>query len=221
VFDAYGTLLDVLSTPTKRAVVLNLPPEFVTVWRETQNSHTWLRTNMGRYVDLLAVTLEAMNSTLALFNRTLTANESTYLLESWVHLKPFPEVKMALKEMQINYNLYILSNGTPEMLEKGMRNSRLRSYFKDVISVDRVRAFIPSRRVYAWLQRSASLRHRKRILFVSSNNWECAGAKSFGLKTAWISRNKMRPSFLGFPPDYTFSSLLELAEALVDLDIHK
>lgn len=170
---------------------------------------------MNRYVDFWAVTEDALEYTLEFYNVTLTKKNRTYLLNSWYHLNPFPEVERALKDIKASYpNLYILSNGSPKMLEIVMKNSGLDKYFVKIISVDVVKKFKPSPRVYKLFQKIVHGRKRN-ILFVSSNSWDGHGAKSYGFTTAYINRNKTPSDVLGYPPDFTFSGLDQLQDTIL------
>ena len=44
-------------------------------------------------------------------------------------------------------------------------------------------------------------RANDRTLFVSSNGWDAAGARAFGLRVAWVNRAEAPTERLGFPPD--------------------
>jgi hypothetical protein len=59
----------------------------------------------------------------------------------------FAETRSAL-EAQRGSPLAILSNGSPGMLDSAVRNNDLESCFAEVISVDSVKTYNPSPRVY-------------------------------------------------------------------------
>jgi 2-haloacid dehalogenase len=51
------------------------------------------------------------------------------------------------------------------------------------------------------------------IGFISSNFWDIAGAKSFGLWSCWLNRFKAPQEELGFRPDAMIGSRAELPAA--------
>jgi 2-haloacid dehalogenase len=209
VFDNFGTLLDVYSETTARANALNLPSDFVSIWRENQLSYTWLRTCMGRYSNFWKVTLDALNWTLAYYKLTITPRQKKQLMYSWLKLKPFDEIKDSLEKIQkVTQNIYIFSDGTPQMLEKGLKFAGIRSYFKKVLSVDAVKTYKPNPRDYSYLERQLCI-PKEKLLFVSGTSWETQGAKSYGFSTVWINRNGLPSDNLGFPADYTYASLTD------------
>jgi 2-haloacid dehalogenase len=51
-------------------------------------------------------------------------------------------------------------------------------------------------------------------LFVSSNSWDVAGAKSFGFNVSWINRFNNKKEVLPFESDVELKSLLDLPNIL-------
>ena len=99
------------------------------------------------------------------------------------------------------------------MLDTAVRNSGLESCFTEIISVDRVKTYKPSPRVYAL---GPEILHVPvgEILFVSSNSWDAAGAKAFGYQVCWCNRLQVETDHLGFDPDLTVSRLDQIAESI-------
>jgi len=75
-----------------------------------------------------------------------------------------------------------------------------------VISVDRVKTYKPSPRVYALGSEALGLPTGE-LLFVSSNGWDVAGAKAFGYQVAWCNRTGAPEEELGVRPDLIVSAL--------------
>ena len=99
------------------------------------------------------------------------------------------------------------------MLESAVRCNSLESYFAEVISVDRVKTYKPSPRVYALGSETLNLPAAE-ILFVSSNLWDAAGAKAFGYPVCWCNRSGAEMEDLGFAPDFTVLRLDQIGEML-------
>ena len=115
-FDAYGTLFDVQSVIS--VVNQKFPGQGAAVsaaWRTRQLEYTWLRSLMGRYEDFWRVTESALVATCNALKLSLDAAARGQLMESYLHLKPFPEVKEAVEALS-HLPLSILSNGNPKML---------------------------------------------------------------------------------------------------------
>ena len=95
------------------------------------------------------------------------------------------------------------------MLEAAVTSSGLSSMLAQVISVDEVKVFKPAPAVYALGPRRLGLAARD-VLFVSSNAWDVAGAKSFGYQVAWCNRAGAPAEELGLAPDVMITRLDQL-----------
>ncbi len=213
-FDAYGTLFDVHSViATCEAAFPSHGEALSRLWRVKQLEYTWLLSLMGRYEDFWAVTDKALRY--ACQHLGLPGNPATHtrLLESYYHLAAYPEVPAALARLTAGRTLVILSNGTPRMLAAVTRATGLTAVFDELISVDAVRVYKPSPRVYALLPQRLGV-PPEAIGFVSSNAFDVAGAKAFGLRTCWVNRQAAIPDSLGYPPDVVVRTLAELADHL-------
>jgi 2-haloacid dehalogenase len=210
-FDAYGTLFDVHSVIS--AVNDKFPgqgPAVSAGWRTRQLEYTWLRSLMGRYEDFWHVTESALVATCNALNLPLDAAARTQLMESYLHLDPFPEVKQALKALS-HLPLSILSNGSPKMLNAVVESAGLQGIFTHIISVDDVKIFKPAPAVYELAVKKTGM-DKGHIGFVSSNFWDDAGAKAFGFRTHWINRTGAPGDELGIAPDVTLKSLTDLID---------
>src|SRR5260370_20613664 len=133
------------------------------------------------------------------------------LMQAYRFPPVFPDVRPALETLK-GVPLAILSNGSGRMLESAVRHNGL-AYFDEIISVDRVKTYKPSPRVYALGAEILNLTPGE-ILFVSSNSWDAAGAKSFGYKVCWCNRSAADMENLGYPPDLVMPHLEQLPHRL-------
>ena len=78
-----------------------------------------------------------------------------------------------------------------------------------MISVDAVKTYKPSPEVYALGPKTIGIPAGD-LLFVSSNAWDVAGAKSSGYRVAWCNRTRAPAEELGFAADYEIARLDEL-----------
>ena len=187
VFDAYGTLFDVHSVialcdrkfPGQGA-------ELSKLWRTKQLEYTWLRSLAGRYEDFWSVTESALTFACHCLSLECPPETRQGLMESYLRLETFPEVQATLRKLS-QYKLAILSNGSPEMLAAAVKYAGLRGVFSHVISADEVKIYKSSPRVYGLVSQHLGVPDSA-IAFVSSNFWDIAGAKSFGVWTCWVNR---------------------------------
>jgi 2-haloacid dehalogenase len=212
VFDAYGTLFDVHSVVEAGRAVTTDPQALSNLWRQKQLEYTWLRSLMGRYEDFWAVTESALRFALRRLGIGAGEAEIGKLMDAYLSLACFPEVEAALARLE-GAPLGILSNGSPRMLESAVRSSGLEGRLRHVLSVDAVKIYKPSPRVYELGLRAFGVPAAD-ILFVSSNAWDVAGAKAFGYRTCWCNRLSAPMESLGVTPDHEVKRLDQIPEAL-------
>ena len=212
VFDAYGTLFDVHSVIS--ICNRHFPDQGTALsqaWRAKQLEYTWLRSLMGRYKDFWQVTESALVFACKALHLPCPPDTRAQLMEAYLHLDPFPEVRQALSALS-DRSLAILSNGSPRMLRAAVQSAGLKGVFSHVISADEVKTYKPSPRVYQLATRRLHLA-ASAIGFVSSNSWDVIGAKSFGYWTCWVNRSKAPGDELGFTPDLAANTLTDLVDA--------
>ena len=167
---------------------------------------------MERYEDFWHVTEAALRTSLQVLSIQATEGQIQRLMDAYLRPSAFADVKASLEALK-GSPLAILSNGSPKMLDAAVRGNGLESYFTEIISVDRVKTYKPSPRVYALGPELLNLRAEE-ILFVSSNLWDAAGAKAFGYPVCWCNRSGEDAEDWGFAPDFTVQQLDHIALAL-------
>jgi 2-haloacid dehalogenase len=211
-FDLYGTLLEVASVGRAAAEVTEDPAALVNLWRTKQLEYSWLRSLMGRYQDFWTTTGDALDYSLERLGITVDDVGRARLLGAWRDVRPYPEAPEALEALG-SHRLAVLSNGNPDMLEAGLAAVPWGDRFEHVLSVDEVGVFKPHPSVYELALKAFQL-PADRILFVTSNAWDAAGARTFGLPVAWVNRLGAPFERLGVTPNLEVGDLAELAEAL-------
>ncbi len=208
-FDMYGTVVDVGAVAEACKEIAPDPVAFNAQWRAKQLEYTFLRSLMGKYRDFWKVSEQALEFTIQRFGVEVSPEQRRRLMEAWLRPSPYPEVAKALPRLKARYPLAVLSNGSPTMLRTGLERTGLGSSFRWVISVDAVKLYKPSPRVYQLAPKHMKLKKEK-ILFVSSNSFDVVGAKSFGFKVCWINRSGAPLDPLGPTPDLVVRSFDEL-----------
>lgn len=214
VFDAYGTLYDVASVTT--LCEKHFPghgPAISDIWRQKQLEYTWLSSLMGRYQDFWQLTAAGLRFACGARGQELGEDAFRELMENYLQLDPYPEVKTALQALAQRVPLAILSNGSPEMLLKVTQHNGFTPYLRHVLSVHELSIFKPSPRVYELAERTLGL-PRAAIGFVSSNSWDAVGAKAFGFHVFWINRFQRFQEQLGVMPNHEIHRLDEIAPLL-------
>jgi 2-haloacid dehalogenase len=212
-FDAYGTLFDVHSVLLSAGTGLDGDMEALSqLWRQKQLEFSWLHALMDRYRDFAYITEAALRTALEQLHVNATEPQIGQLLAAYLAPAAFPDSEAALDALR-DFPRAILSNGTPAMLQAAVHQNGFDACFSHLISVDQVKTYKPSPKVYQLgpdiLQLPAA-----EILFVSSNSWDAAGAKAFGYSVCWCNRSGRAMDQLGFAPDLVVSSLDQIPSRL-------
>lgn len=212
-FDAYGTLYDVYSV--ERKCEEKYPGDGAAIsrmWRQKQLEYSWLRTLMGRYESFWHVTQDALRYTLADAGLAVDEGAIEDIMQTYLKLDMYPEVFEALDALGPRKKV-ILTNGNPEMIEPLVERTGLAAHLDGCLSADEVGLFKTRPEVYQLAVERMGL-EKEKVLFVSSNGWDVAGAKSFGFTVGWVNRAGKTAEELGVRADYVVSNLLELARAV-------
>jgi 2-haloacid dehalogenase len=219
VFDAYGTLFDVAGAARQAATepggeaLSQIWPRLADDWRRKQLEYTWLRAITGAHAGFDSVTADALDWALdaqAVSDPALRAR----LMTLYAQLPAYPEVREVLTHLKATgYALAILSNGTPAWLSSTVTTAGLDGLFDAVLSVEEARIYKPAWQVYDLVERRLRV-PPQRVLFVSSNGWDVAGAARFGFLTAWVNRANLPEDRMPQRPAHTLRDLTGLPTCL-------
>ncbi len=220
VFDQYGTLVDMQQGLTEIAAPFlekkgwdGKAHNFVTWWRRTHFENSMIDALCDRgHTPYRQIGHRAVSHVLDRCGIAYTQSEVRWLISEIERLKPFPDVVEALQKLRGGgYKLAILSNGDRDMLEAA--GPHIGFPFDHVISVEEAGAFKPHWRAYA--KAAEVVGHdRTSCLFVANHAFDCIGAKSYGMRTAFIDRRKRPFGETPHSPDLIVATFSELAATL-------
>ncbi len=219
-FDVYGTLVDPLGMERPlRAHVGEQAMQFATTWRQHQLDSAFRRALMRRYANFDVVTQDALRFTARLLGVVLSSTAEDELLSAYLKLPAFADALPGLVALGgEGHQLVAFSNGVELSLRKLLAQARLLPPLGGVVSVDDIQTYKPDPAVYLHLVARGGA-PVDRTWLVSSNAWDVLGAKSAGLRTAWIRRNAKTP-WEGWglaEPDLVVASIGELAGRMASL----
>src|SRR5947209_17832873 len=113
----------------------------------------------------------------------------------------------------MGHTMVVFSNGSPSMLAAIMNSSGLYPYFSGFVSVDEVKVYKPSPKVYRHVAKQLG-RPIGEVRLISSNPFDVIGAEAAGMQAAWVSRSGAVFDTLAPRPQMVVSSLVELASSL-------
>lgn len=218
-FDLYGTVVDMQGGLTQ-AVTPYLkgkgwsgrPDALVTWWRRTHFENSMIDALLHRaHTPYREIGQRALAYTLERAGIQHTQNEVRDLVARIESLKPFPDVVAALMKLKTRYQITILSNGDPDMLEAA--RPHLGIEFDHVISVAEAGSFKPHVATYRMAAERLGV-PPDTILFVANHAFDCVGAKAYGMRTAFVDRRKRPFGAWPYQPDLVVSDFDELARVL-------
>jgi 2-haloacid dehalogenase len=218
-FDLYGTVVDMQSGLTA-AVTPYLqrkgwggrPDALATWWRRTHFENSMIDALLHRdHTPYREIGRRALSYTLERAGIEHTQEEVAELVSCIERLEPFPDVVAALQRLKARYQLTILSNGDPDMLEAA--RAYIGVEFDRVISVAEAGSFKPHVATY---RTAAELLGAPpdAILFVANHAFDCVGAKAYGMRTCFVNRRRRPFGDWPYQPDLVVESFSELADKL-------
>ena len=218
-FDQYGTVVDMqgglvaIAAPFLKAKGWSGDPNsFVTWWRRTHFENSMIDALLHReHTPYREIGHRAVAHVMDRAGIAFGADEVKYLVGEIEKLKPFPEVPAALERLHRRYQLVVLSNGDPDMLETAKQYHRIP--FDRLISVAEAGSFKPHVATYTKAAELLGLK-MDQVLFVANHAFDCIGAKSAGMRTAFIDRRSRPFGETPHQPDILVPSMTALADAI-------
>jgi 2-haloacid dehalogenase len=219
-FDQYGTVVD-MQTGLTQAVAPYLrekgwngrPDALVTWWRRTHFENSMIDALLHReHTPYREIGHRALAHTLERAGIPYTMDEVRFLVAQIERLQPFPDVPAALARLKTRYKIVVLSNGDPDMLETAKAFHKIA--FDAVISAAAANSFKPHVATYTKAAQILGVRLDE-VLFVANHAFDCIGAKSAGMHTAFIDRRKVPFGTTPHQPDIVAPDMKSLADMLV------
>ena len=216
-FDVYGsthnqhsiveTLADVAD------VSLGVAEEMSELWVEHQIDYSMEVTLMDAYESWWSLTERAFEWTLDYYGIELSPVERETVMNAYEHLDLYEGIEPFERLADAGHDLYILSDGNPEMLEALAENSGFDAVIDGIVSVAEVGKFKPASEVYHRIGTYVD-RPAEECTMVATHTFDIAGAKNAGLDGILINRHRVPEHRLGFDPDLVVPSYAALADEI-------
>ncbi len=215
-FDIYSTLVNPLEMNRHlRPLVGDLADRFAQLWRQKQLEYSIRRGLMRKYENFGVCTKQALLFAMYTLKVDLSDEDQERLIEEWQNLRALPDVAPGMEALKAKgHRLVAFSNGVEATARTLLERAGILRYLEGVVSVDDLKTFKPDPEVYKYLARRLD-RSMSETWLVSGGPRDVIGAKSAGLKAAWIKRS---PDAVfdpwGIEPDIVVGDLEELSERL-------
>lgn len=218
-FDLYGTLVDIqrgltaaIAPYLRRKDYRERPEALVTWWRRTHFENSMIDALLHRdHTPYRDIGRRSLSYVLERAGIDHTQDEVRELVAAIERLEPFEDVVPALRKLKAHYQLAILSNGDPDMLEAA--RPYLGIEFDRRISAAEAGSFKPHVAAY---RTAAELLGAPpdAILFVANHTFDCVGAKAYGMRTCFVNRRGRPFGDWPYQPDLVVDNFSALAEQL-------
>lgn len=215
-FDIYSTLVNPLDINRHlRPRIGDLADQFAQLWRQKQLEYSIRRGLMRKYENFGVCTKQALLFAMHALKVDLSDEDQERLIEELQNLRALPDVAPGMEALKAKgHRLVAFTNGVEATARALLERAGILRYLEGVVSVDDLKTFKPDPEVYKYLARRLD-RSMSETWHISGSPRDVIGAKSAGLKAAWIKRS---PDAVfdpwGIDPDIVVGDLEELSERL-------
>ena len=212
--DSYGTLVDPFSVDRTLAEYVDSVESVAESWRSRSLMYTMVGNFTDRYRTFYEMNRDALRFALESHGIDLSSSAIEDVLSAYHDLTPYADVREGLEAItDAGYDVYVLSNGDPEMLEAMVASAGIEDVIVDLISADEIRTFKPDVEIY----RHAAARTGtpiESIAHVAGPTFDVQGAMHAGMQGVWIDRANGPWDPSAPEPDLTVETFSEFADAL-------
>ncbi|WP_121820340.1 haloacid dehalogenase type II [Halostella salina] len=213
-FDSYGTLVDPGSVTDALGEHVDDPELVAERWRTRSLEYAFVATSTGEYDTFYELNRHALRQALHTVDADLSADERDEVLAAYHDLTVFDDVRPGMERLaDAGYDLYVLSNGNPEMLDSMADSVGLDGLVEEYVSADEIRRFKPAPEIYEHGAERIGV-PPERVAFVAAGWWDVPGALHAGMQGVWVNRADDIWGPYEVEPDLTVAAFDELADEL-------
>lgn len=215
IFDVNETLLDLAPLKLSVGKALNGREDLLPLWFSTMLHYSLVETVTDNYRSFGEIGTAALMMVAEAQGLELGYDEAKAAVVTPLRsLPPHPDVVAGLSALKADgYRLVSLTNSSAAGVETQFKNADLTHFFEKRYTVDSTRKFKPHPDTYRFVLQDLGVEPDE-ALMVAAHAWDLAGAKSVGMRTAFVAR----PGKVLYPnaakPDYVISDLSDLSGKL-------
>ncbi len=216
-FDMNETTLDL--APVRAAVNRHLPEAGFTVWFQKLLQLSMATTVAGSFESFGVLARHAFDAVGATEPAAPAAGAFEEVAAAIGSIQPFPEVPAGLERLrEAGWITVALTNSGQQMVEGQCENAGLSDLFDHIISVEQVQVYKPWPDPYLHAAATAGVDPGD-VWMVACHDWDLAGARNAGLRTAFVARPGMPWAGVYPPPEIHVTDFMRLADALLALQV--
>lgn len=215
IFDVNETLLDLAPLEDTVGEALGGRREMLPLWFTTMLQYSLVESITGNYRDFAHIGVGALmmigeRHGIPIDRETAEAA----IVEPFRRLPAHPDVEAALQAfVSDGFQVVALTNSSREGVAAQLTNAGIIELFDYVISTEDVQAFKPDPRPYQHALNVVGAQPHD-ALMVAAHAWDLAGARSVGLRTAFVARRGATLYPNVERPDHVVTDLTELVGTL-------
>lgn len=216
--DSYGTLVDPASIRRTLSEHVDDPTEISNLWFSRALLNKLVANSIGVYEPFDVLSRDSLNYALDYHDVRLSDADKAEILAAYDELEVFDGVEEGIRRVaDAGYEVYVVSNGTQEMLASLVDHVGVEDVVAGMVSADDVQTYKPAAEIYRHAADRADT-PTERVLHVSGPYFDVLGAMHAGMQGGWINYGgRPRDRFAG-GPDLEVTSLVELADLLPGRD---
>lgn len=213
-FDMNETLLDLSSLQIQFDKYFD--SEFVLKYWFTKLLHSsCVMGAVESYRDFGELSEVALESLFFESNKVLTPSAKKEILGEFRKLPAYIDVLPSLELLrENNIRIVAISNSSLTMIKEQLSNAGIIGFFDSYYSVDQVEKYKPFKNIYHSVCKDEGLTVDE-VIMVATHDWDLFGAKSAGLKTAYIERKRQLYNPLYFKADFVSNKMDELIKKIL------
>jgi 2-haloacid dehalogenase len=214
-FDSYSTLVDVDAAEQALAARVENPELVSALWRSRSIEYTLVSNHIDAYQTFYEMNRDALTYALDAHGVDIPDEEREEILSVYHELDVFPDVREGMERLRDGgYDLYVVSNGNPEMLDSMVSHADIDDLLEDTISADEVGTFKPDAEIY----RHAAARTGtpiEEMAHAAALWFDVQGAQHAGMQGIWMDRKDTPWEQFDGDPALTVETIHDIADELV------
>lgn len=214
-FDSFTTIVDVIgSTDRVLSTYLDDPTPVTRLWRHRAVEYRMLSNFIGTYETYYETTRDALEYALAANGVDLPSEEIDEVVSVFYELDVFDDVRKGFEALyEAGYDLYVLSNGNPDLLAVMVDRADIGAFVTDTISADEIQTYKPALEFYRHAEKRTAT-DTENVVHVANPWYDIYGAANAGMQTVWVDRRGNPWETFEGEPDAVVDSLAELPDLL-------
>lgn len=213
-FDSFSTVVDVDSTAVAVEGYVDEPVAFAREWHSRAVRYGMIANYIDAYGTYYDLHRDALEYLLAEEGVSVSDDELDGITEIYHEMEPFDDVRAGMERLDgKGYELGIVSNGDPPMLESMVRVAGIGDLLSETVSADEIERHKPARELYEHAADRLGV-GPSAIVHVSNGYTDVQGAMHAGMQGVWLDRQDKPADPFGPDPDLEIGSMGDLVDRL-------